>query len=85
MELNKMLYEMKEEEMNVSSDEAPSQEGMKVLINSETSFKGRITKPAVVSFKYKDLASTLSDATGLTINREKAKAIFNALKRTMGL
>ena len=58
---------------------------MKELINNNSTFKGRITKPVVVNFKYKELSSALSEASGLTINRVKAKAMFDAFRKIMGL
>lgn len=85
MELDKLLNEMEGEEATQEAPEETSAEEMKILINSDSAFRGRIAKPKVVSFKYKDLASALSDASGLTINRSKAKAMFDAFKSTMGL
>lgn len=92
MEIKKLLNEM-DGEMESSPDQpgedgywdSKGSESFKVLINSDSAFKGRISKPQVVSFKYKDLASALSDASGLTVTRAKAKAMFDAFRRTMGL
>lgn len=76
---------MEDNDTMSSSPETAEGENFKILIDSETSFKGRVTKPTVVSFKYKDLADALSEASGLTVNRAKAKAMFSAFRRSMGL
>lgn len=83
MEMRNLLNEM--EEKDPTTQEADTKEGIRVLINSDSMFKGRISRPVVVSFKFKDLAAALSDAAGITINRSKAKAMFDAFKQTMGL
>lgn len=68
----------------ISGDEG-KKEGLRVLIDSDSSFKGRISKPIAISFKYKELAVALSDASGLSINRKKAKAMFSAFRNLAGL
>lgn len=84
MEMKRLLGEMDEND-DTADQKSGEKEGIRVLIDSDTMFKGRISKPVVVSFKFKDLASALSDAAGITINRAKAKVMFNALKQVMGL
>ena len=86
MEIKRLLNEVG----NASNEtdlgtEVDNKEGIRILINSDSAFKGRISRPVVVSFKFKDLSEALSDASGLAINRAKAKAMFDAFRQVMGL
>lgn len=83
MDFDKVLNETVEPENGAVEEFAQTK--MKVLIDNTSAFKGRIVKPTVVSFKYKDLMDKIKEKSGVPMTKEKAKAIFAAVREIMGV
>ena len=77
-----------EEEVKEEAEaEAPEEESELLRVMSDTSsvFRGKITKPVMMVIKYKDLALKLKEGLGLPMTRDRAKMVFDIVKSEMGL
>jgi hypothetical protein len=90
MKIEKFLTNLSEREAveeEVEEEAAPevSGERMKIITDTSAVFRGKITKPVMVTFKYKELADKLRESLGMPITRDRAKTVFDIVKSMMGL